>query len=86
MHFNGYFHKAIPDWSAVYSTLEPDEVLCGALKGILGPGEEPVDGGAVDKGREVSNSVPEVFSNGTHTDHQVEVLLVTLDEMPEFLV
>jgi hypothetical protein len=61
-------------------------------EGLLGPWQEPVDSGAVDEGREGSESSSEVLSNGGHADHHMEVgfakrnkVLVFFIEGPDWL-
>ena len=86
MHADSGSHQPVADRIVGYITLVLNEVLGSALQSLLGPWEEPINGGAVDKRSEVTDSVPKVFSHWTHANYQMKVVFVHFYEMPELLI
>jgi len=62
------------------------ENLSNRLKGLLRPGEEPINGTAVDERREHAETSLEVVTDRTHGKAQVNVVPGVLDEQVVNLV
>jgi hypothetical protein len=58
-----------------------EETEGDALKGILGPFREPIDGCAVDQRWEVTDTATEGLSNWREAKHDMKLLFASLNEV-----
>ena len=80
MHEGAHVHDAVKGLRVVLLGLLDHERAGDRLQRLGRPRREPVDGRAVDEGRELADAVRVVVAERRHGEHDLEELLAHLDE------
>lgn len=80
------FSRSSLIWTVSTEDAAVDLIIRRIPKSLFWPGQEPVDGGAIDQSGKGSDSPSESLSHGTHAKHQVQIFFAFADEIGVFLV